>query len=108
MTLQGNLSLIGVAFSAALLAAGRPQLLPGLWLLLLGHSLFALGGLAFPPQRRAGIAYQLGGALALLPGAPALAIFAVAAAVGNLIVAFGLLRRAPAADQAATAEPSSR
>ena len=93
MTLQGNLSLVAVALSIALVAAGAPRLLPGLWLLLLGHSLFALGGLAFPPQRAAGLVYQLGGALALLPGAPELALFAATTAVGNLWIGIGVLRR---------------
>jgi hypothetical protein len=47
MTLQGNLSLVAVALSAVFLSTGGARFLPGLWLLLLGHSLFALGGLAF-------------------------------------------------------------
>jgi hypothetical protein len=93
MTSQGNLSLVAVALSAALVFAGHAELLPGLWLLLLGHSLFTLGGLAFRPQRTAGVFYQVGGACALLPGAPALAIFAVATALGNLWIAVGVARR---------------
>lgn len=93
MTLQGNLSLVAVALSGALVWADRAQLLPGLWLLLLGHSLFALGGLAFRPQRTAGIVYQLGGVAALVPGVPALTVFAVATALGNLWIAIGVARR---------------
>lgn len=93
MRLQGNLSLVAVALSIALVAAGEPRLLPGLWLLLLGHSLFALGSLAFPPQRAAGIVYQLGGAIALLPGLAELTVFAVTTALGNLWIGFGVLRR---------------
>jgi hypothetical protein len=93
MTLQGNLSLVAVALSIALVAAGEPKLLAGLWLLLLGHSLFALGGLAFPPQRTAGLVYQLGGAVALLPGVPELTVFAVTAALGNFWIGVGVLRR---------------
>ena len=93
MTLQGNLSLVAVALSIALVLAERPALLPGLWLLVLGHSLFALGGLAFPPQRTAGIVYQLGGAAALVPGVPGLLCFAVATALGNLWIALGVARR---------------
>ncbi|HLF56373.1 MAG TPA: hypothetical protein VI942_05960 [Thermoanaerobaculia bacterium] len=92
MTLQGNLSLVAVALSAALVAADLARLLPGLWLLLLGHSLFALGGLAFRPQRTAGIVYQVGGAIALLPGLPALVVFAAATALGNLWIAIGVAR----------------
>ncbi len=93
MRLQGNLSLVAVALSIALLFAERSDLLPGLWLLLLGHSLFTLGSLAFRPQRTAGIVYQLGGAVALFPGAPALLAFAVATALGNLWIAIGVMRR---------------
>ena len=101
MTLQGNLSLVAVALSIALVAAGEARLLPGLWLLLLGHSLFALGGLAFPPQRSAGLIYQLGGAVALLPGVSGLALFAVTTALGNLWIGFGVLRRRAAERTAA-------
>lgn len=93
MTLQGNLSLVAVALSIALVVADRTDLLPGLWLLLLGHSLFTLGSLAFRPQRTAGIVYQLGGVAALVPGAPALVAFAVASALGNLWIAIGVMRR---------------
>lgn len=93
MTLQGNLSLVAVALSAVLLATGNGRFLPGAWLLLLGHSLFGLGGLAFQPQRTAGILYQAGGVAALVPGFPALWIFAAATAAGNLWVAFGIARR---------------
>ena len=106
MTLQGNLSLVAVALSAALVAADLPRLLPGLWLLLLGHSLFTLGGLAFGPQRTAGVVYQIAGAAALLPGLPALAILAAATAIGNLWIGIGVLRRArrpPGADPPAPA-----
>ena len=93
MTLQGNLSLVAVALSAVLLATGGARFLPGLWLLLLGHSLFALGGLAFPPQRAAGVLYQLGGVAALVPGVPPLWAFAAATAAGNLWIALGVARR---------------
>lgn len=98
MTLQGNLSLVAVALSAVLLATDNARYLPGLWLLLLGHSLFGLGGLAFPPQRTAGIVYQLGGVAALIPGVPALWVFAAATALGNLWIAIGIARRTGASD----------
>jgi len=107
MTLQGNLSLVAVALSIALVAAGEPRLLPGLWLLLLGHSLFALGGLAFAPQRAAGVVYQLGGAVALLPGVPELAAFAVTTALGNLWIGLGVWRR-NAAERAQREATSAR
>jgi hypothetical protein len=93
MTLQGNLSLVAVALSVALVLAERTNLLPGLWLLVLGHSLFTLGSLAFRPQRTAGIVYQLGGVAALVPGVPALWVFAAATALGNLWIAVGIARR---------------
>jgi len=96
MTLQGNLSLVAVALSAVLVAVDQARLLPGLWLLLLGHSLFALGGLAFRPQRTAGVLYQIGGVVALVPGVPELAAFAVATALGNLWIGFGVWRLRPA------------
>ena len=96
MTVQGNLSLVAVALSAACLAFGQPRLLPGLWLLLLGHSLFAFGGLAFAPQRAAGVIYQLGGIAALVgalvPGLPELAPFAAATFLGNAWIALGVHR----------------
>lgn len=101
MTLQGNLSLVAVALSGLLLLLGEPRFLPALWLLLLGHSLFALGSLAFPPQRTAGLVYQVGGLVALVPGVPPLWAFAAATALGNVWIAVGVLRRerrAPRAD----------
>jgi len=93
MRLQGNLSLVGVALSAILIWADEAALLPGVWLLLLGHSFFALGGLAFPPMRTAGIVYQLGGVAALVPGLRPLLAFALATALGNLWIGIGVWRR---------------
>ncbi|MBZ0149689.1 MAG: hypothetical protein K8F62_19400, partial [Pseudorhodoplanes sp.] len=93
MRAQGNLSLVALALSGALVWAEAPELLPGLWLLLLGHSFFALGGLSLPALRWAGLVYQAGGVAALWPGAPALPIFAAATFVGNLWVALGIARR---------------
>jgi hypothetical protein len=103
---QGNLSLVGVALSAALLlrSLSLASLLPGLWLLLLGHSFFAQGGLAFPPLRRAGLLYQAGGVVSLIlsltpgggsltPGGGGLTAFAVSVLVANLSVAWALSRR---------------
>lgn len=98
MTLQGNLSLVAVALSLALVLTENARLLPGLWLLLLGHSLFTLGSLAFRPQRSAGIVYQLGGVAALVPGVPELLVFAAATALGNLWIAVGIARRSEAGD----------
>lgn len=93
MSLQGNLSLVGAALSAVLLALGGARFLPGLWLLLLGHSFFALGSLALPAMRRAGIVYQLGGVAALVPGVSPLVAFAAASAAGNLWIALAVARR---------------
>lgn len=94
LRVQGNLSLVGLALSAALVWAGAAPLLPGLWLLLLGHSFFTLGKLAFKPMRTAGILFQLGGALALWPGLPSLPLFAAATAAGCLWMAWGVYRTA--------------
>jgi hypothetical protein len=100
MRVQGNLSLVAVALSALLVWLGQAVYLPGLWLLLLGHSFFALGGLAFPPLRSAGVVFQLGGAAALvttvleLRALPPLALFAAATGAGCLRVAWGLWCRA--------------
>jgi len=97
MTIQGNLSLVALALSAALLLADQPQLLPGLWLLVLGHSFYLMGGLAFPAFRVCGLIYQAGGFLALWPVAiDPFAVFAVATATGNLWMAWSVWRAARA------------
>ena len=89
---QGNLSLVAVLISLALLLQDLPWLLPGLWLLLLGHSLFSLGGLASGALRTAGLIYQAGGILAIWPHGEGLTIFAVATLLGNLWVAGSIWR----------------
>ena len=94
LSVQGNLSLVAVALSAALLFGGQARLLPGLWLLLLGHSFFLLGSLAFPPFRPYGLIYQLGGLVALWPfGIEPLLVFAAATLVGNLWMAYAVWRQ---------------
>lgn len=91
---QGNLSLVALALSLALGWRGMAlaELLPGVWLLLLGHSFFILGGLAFRPLRTAGLLYQLGGLLALWPALPALPVFAATTGLGNLWMAVAISR----------------
>lgn len=89
---QGNLSLVAVVISSALLLQGQAWLLPGIWLLLLGHSLFSLGGLAAGALRAAGLIYQGGGILAIWPHGASLTIFAVATLLGNLWVAWSIWR----------------
>lgn len=89
---QGNLSLVAVLVSVALLLQGQAWLLPGIWLLLLGHSLFSLGGLAFGALRAGGLVYQVGGLLAIWPHGQGLGIFAVATFVGNLWIAWSIWR----------------
>lgn len=106
MTIQGNLSLVGAALSLALVFAGAAALLPALWLLLLGHSLFVLGGLALPAMRVAGVLYQLGGVAALVPGLPPLLAFAAATAAGNLWIAIGVARQRAAARAAGSSSTS--
>ncbi len=90
---QANLSVVALALSAALFLAGAGRLVPGLWLLVLGHSLYGAGGLAFGPLRTAGLIYQLGGLLALVMSDQALIVFAASAAVGNLWMAWAIWRR---------------
>jgi len=89
---QANLSLVGVCLSGVLLWQDQAWLLPGLWLLLLGHSLYLLGGLAFPPLRTCGLGMQLGGALALWPRIDPLLAFAVTTALTNAFVGWSILR----------------
>jgi hypothetical protein len=93
MRAQGNLSLVAVLVSTALVFQGSPTLVPGVWLLLLGHSFFSLGGLAFPPFRAYAIGYQVAGGLALWPMlADPLWVFAVATFFGNIGIAIVLWR----------------
>ena len=92
MRAQGNLSLVAVLLSGLLLWIDAARWLPGLWLLLLGHSFFALGGLAFAPMRVAGIVYQLGGLAALVPGSQPLWAMAAATALGNFWIGLGIAR----------------
>jgi hypothetical protein len=92
LRLQGNLSFIALLLSALLIWQDVTWALPGLWLLLLGHSFYMLGGFAFEPFRRCGLIYQVGGLAALWPGGSPLAAFAVATALGNLWIAIGVWR----------------
>lgn len=80
---QANLSLIAVVLSLALLFYGRPEAIPAVWLLVLGHSLFMLGGLAFGPVRQAGLLYQVGGILTLLPLFDPMVVLAVTTFFAN-------------------------
>jgi hypothetical protein len=92
LRIQGNLSLVALALSALFLWQDLAWAIPGLWLLLLGHSLYVLGGLAFDPFRVCGIVYQVGGLVALWPGGAPLAAFALATAAGNLWMGLAVLR----------------
>lgn len=92
LRLQGNLSLVALVLSALLVWQDLAWALPGLWLLLLGHSFYMLGGLAFSPLRTCGILYQLGGLAALWPGGSPLLVFALATAAGNLWMGIGVWR----------------
>ena len=87
---QANLSFIAVVISGALIWQGQASLLPGIWLLVLGHSFLVLGGLAFKPFRRTGWIYQLAGLGALWPGQEGLLWFAAATALGNLAIALSV------------------
>lgn len=92
LRVQGNLSLIAVALSVLLVWLDRPQSLPAVWLLLLGHSFYSLGGLAFLPLRRSGVVYQVGGLVALWPHGHALEVFALATLIANLWMALAVWR----------------
>jgi hypothetical protein len=92
LSVQGNLSLVALALSVLLIWQDLAWALPALWLLLLGHSLWLLGGLAFEPFRVCGLLYQAAGLLALWPALPPLAVLAAAAFAGNLWIAWALWR----------------
>lgn len=92
LRIQGNLSLVGLALSLLLVARGLAWALPGLWLLILGHSFYVVGGLSFSPLRTSGLIYQAGGLIALWPGGSPLAVFAATVFVGNLWTAWGIWR----------------
>jgi hypothetical protein len=92
LRLQGNLSLIAVALSLLLLWIDAAWAIPGVWMLVVGHSFYMLGGFAFGPFRTAGLILQAGGLAALWPGGWALPVFAAASALANLWIGFGLLR----------------
>ena len=89
---QGNLSLVALLLSVVALWQGIAWVLPGLWLLMLGHSLSTLGGLASRAMRSAGRIYQLGGLLAFFPHGQELACFAAATFLGNLWIALSIWR----------------
>ena len=90
---QGNLSLVALVLSVAAIWQDLPWALPGIWLLLLGHSFYILGGLSFEPFRLYGLIYQAGGIAALAYGQRALPIFALVTLVGNLWMAWSVWRR---------------
>jgi hypothetical protein len=97
LRLQGNLSFVALALSAVLIWQDLAWVLPGLWLLLLGHSFYMLGGFAFDPFRVAGLVYQIGGLLALWPTLlgthSPLLVFAAATFLGNLWIGIGVWRQ---------------
>lgn len=90
---QANLSLVGLVLSVYLVWRGDPAALAGVWLLVLGHSFWAHGGLGFPAFRGAGGLYQLGGVAALTPWVDPLVALAAAVAAGNLWLAVSVWRR---------------
>lgn len=95
---QGNLSLIAVVLSVALVWQSVAWLLPGLWLLLLGHSLYTLGGMAFAPLKVSGLLYQIGGLVALWPHQGQMTAVAVTTALANLWAAWSIWRDTSAND----------
>lgn len=87
---QGNLSLAAILLTAALAWRGAYDLVPGVWLLLIGHSFFSVGALAKSALRRGGLLYQVGGAISLFPRFDSLLVFAVTAALANGVIAVSL------------------
>lgn len=90
---QGNLSLIAIVLTAAMAWQGMYEFLPAVWLLLIGHSFFAIGGLAATALKRGGLLYQLGGVMSLLPWFGSLTVFALTTALANGAIAVSLWRR---------------
>jgi hypothetical protein len=101
LRLQGNLSLVAVALSVVLIWEDEAWLLPAVWLLLLGHSFYVLGGLAFAPFRGYGLILELGGLCALWPRGAPLTAFAVSTCIGNLWMAYAVWKR----EAASSSEP---
>jgi hypothetical protein len=89
---QGNLSFVAVLLSGLLFWVDAAWALPGLWLLLLGHSFYILGGISFAPFRRYGLIYQIGGFAALWPGGTPLLVLALTLFAGNLWMAWAVWR----------------
>ena len=89
---QGNLSLVAVALSLLLVWQDLAWALPGVWLLLLGHSFYVLGGVALPPVRVYGLLYQVGGVAALWPGGAPLPAFAITTGAANLWMSYAVWR----------------
>jgi hypothetical protein len=94
MRSQGNLSALVLVLSLLLAWHHLVWALPGLWLLLLGHSLYTFGKLLLPSLRSAGLLYQLGGVVALVAGDRSLQIFALTILIANCWVALGIRRQA--------------
>jgi hypothetical protein len=92
LRLQGNLSIIAVALSLLLLWLDQAWAIPGVWMLVVGHSFYLLGGFAFGPFRVAGLLLQGGGVLALWPQVRPLAVFALTSALANLWIGIGVWR----------------
>jgi hypothetical protein len=92
LRLQGNLSLIALSLSLFLLWIDQAWALPGVWLLVIGHSFYMLGGFAFGPFRIGGLILQTGGLAALWPEGSPLGAFAVATALSNLWIGLGIWR----------------
>ena len=93
LRLQGNLSLVGLALSLLFVWQELFWALPGLWLLLMGHSLYGLGGLAARQLQAPGLLFQGAGLMALWPHGRFLEVFAAAAFVGNLWIAWRIHRQ---------------
>lgn len=90
---QGNLSLVAVALSIVLAWRGVPEFVPAVWMLLIGHSFYDVGRLAFGPLRSAGVLFQIGGLVALVPAIDGLVVCAACTFAGCAWIGLGVRRR---------------
>jgi predicted membrane channel-forming protein YqfA (hemolysin III family) len=79
----------GAVLTIALVRVGSMQMLPGTWLLLYGTSIVTGGSYSVRPVPLMGVAFMLGGVLALL-SPPAWGDAYMAAGFGGLHIVFGL------------------
>ncbi len=80
---------VGALLTAALLRAGDPALLPGVWLLLYGTGIMAAGAFSVPVVPIQGFAFLLLGAVALIE--PSRGDLLLGLGFGGVNIAFGIV-----------------